>query len=178
MKCLLLLLLLISGLVFTAGAQKRLKTDVDKTTGDTTYSTSEERLYSKSGSTRSASEILKSTAYRTGDYIRLSFYIKTGRTSIFTIPSGSPAEITLADGNRVSFYTRTENQSRTLSSEYGSFAYVFFRINPAELRMLQNADVVSIRIQSSVGWMIYDLKSKQGDVLRKQLIRVTNTSEE
>lgn len=85
-----------------ATAQKKLKYDISKTTGDTSYHTPEDRLYVKAGSKGSIADQIKSSVYRRGNAFMICFSIETGRTSVLSIEEGDAAGITLQDGTTIS----------------------------------------------------------------------------
>lgn len=145
----------------TASSQK-LKTEVTAN-GDTIYSTKEQKIYTQPGSSKSVAEILRVYAFKNskpGSPLLLSFYIQTGRTSVFTIAPGAGMELTLKNGNTVTLYTRNGNQSKRLVSNYGCFIYVTYTLPAAEARMLQASPAKAIKVHASMGPMDYEIKEK------------------
>ncbi|MEO5564779.1 MAG: hypothetical protein ABIR18_15135 [Chitinophagaceae bacterium] len=149
-------------------AQKKLKYDIIKESGDTLFHTSEDRLYVQAG-TRSVGEELKSTIYKSNGTMRISFYIQTGRTSIFSIQGGASAEIKLQDGSTVTLYSRGDHDSRTTKRDYGCFLYAYYGLDRKAIQQLKSTPVNSIRIRSSAGNMNYEIKDKFSDVIADQL---------
>ena len=150
-------------------AQKGLKMEINKSTGDTTYNTSEQNIYVKAGSRNAAAEMLKTSVYKTGNRYFLSFYVQTGRTSVFSISRGDEAEITLEDGSKIILNCMGDRESRSMISYYGSYLFPTYPMDKNSREKLAGSPVSSIRIRASVGWMNYTLKSRDGDKIMDQL---------
>jgi hypothetical protein len=155
-------------ITFMASAQKKLKMDVTKS-ADTIYSTSEERLYVKAGATKSRAEHLKCSIYKINERYRLSFFVETGRTSVFTIGSGAAAEITLSDGAVVTIYSVSGSQSKVSAIAYGAWLYCSYELDRNSRQLLKDSKVTAIRINASVGPMDYEIKDKFSEVIGEQL---------
>ncbi|HTD92225.1 MAG TPA: hypothetical protein VK644_00365 [Chitinophagaceae bacterium] len=164
-----LLLLLILATSISAPAQKKLKHSIDKNTGDTTFYTGEDRLYTQAGATKSIGEILKSSVYKSRNGFMLSLFIQTGRTSVFSLEQGDPAELRLEDGTIIPLRNLTDNSSRVSSMGYGCFSYAYYRLLSDDVERLKSSPVTFIRIHTSGGNMDYSLKEKFGDVIGEQL---------
>ncbi len=150
-------------------AQKKLKTQVNKTTGDTLFSTPSEKIYTKPGSKGAVGEYLKTTVHRSSNGLMLGFEIQTGRTSIFTIGKGSIVEIHLQDNSVVELESLNNQESRASALGYGCFLFVYYRLTPKAIRSLESSNVSSIRINASVGPMDYEIKEKYAGDIGKQL---------
>jgi hypothetical protein len=157
------------GIAFTGTAQKGLKIEVNKSSGDTTYSTSEQKIYVKAGSKNAAAEMLKTTIYKTGRRYLLSFYVQTGRTSVFSISQGDEAEITLEDGSKVVLSCIGDRESRSMISYYGSYLFPTYNLDKNSTDALSSSPISSIRIRASMGWMNYTLKPRDADKVMEQL---------
>jgi hypothetical protein len=166
-----LLLLLIVTTSIAAPAQKKLKHLIDKNTGDTTFYTAEERLYTQSGATKSIAEMLKSSVYKGRNGFMLSIFIQTGRTSVFSLEQGDPAELRLEDGTVIPLRNLTDNTSRVSAMGYGCFTYAYYKLLGEDVQSLKASPVKFIRIHTSGGNMDYSLKEKFGDVIREQLLK-------
>lgn len=158
--------LISSGIV---SAQKKLKTQVNKTTGDTLFSTPSEKIYTKPGSKGAVGEYLKTTVHRSSNGFMLGFEIQTGRTSIFTISRGAIVEIRLQDNSVVELESLNNQESRASALGYGCFLFVYYRLTPKDIRNLESSNVSSIRINASVGPMDYEIKEKYASDIGKQL---------
>lgn len=151
--------------------QKKLKYDITSR-GDTSFHTSQERLYVKSGAPKSVSEQLSVTGYRTNGSYMLMFFIQTGRTSVFSIGQGSLAELKFDDGTSLTLSSISGSESRTSSMAYGSFMYVSYRIGTNALQQLKGSKISSIKINTSNGYMNYELKPKMASVISDVLLRL------
>lgn len=173
MKILQLLLVLVLG-TLTASAQK-LKTTITEA-GDTLYSTKDEKIYTKAGAPRSVGDYIKSSVYKLGHNGKpiLSLEIQTGRTSSFSIGSGSAADLTLKDGTVVTVYSRRDAQSKVSKVDYGCYIFPFYTLTEKDVRQLKTSPVSTIRIHASIGPMDYEIKEKFGDEISEQIEQVKN----
>lgn len=156
----------------SGSAQKKLKYDVIKSTGDTLFRTSEKRLYTQAGRSKAIGEILESTAYKSKNGISLAFSIQTGRTNNFSIKEGSRLELKQKNGESVSLHTYSYNSSRTSLMGYGCTMTVFYRLSKKDIAALKSSPIDFIVIQCSSGDMDYQLKEKAGDIIPEQLTRI------
>ena len=165
MKFLVLSLYLFAA-VFSYG-QGKLKMEITKA-GDTLYSTGDKKIYSSPGAKNSIAEVLKSTLYQSGGGFMLCLQIETGRTSVFTISSDEPVEISFTDGSMLALYSGTNSNSRRSNLNYGCYAFVFYTVSSQALSRLQSADIKTLVVNSSAGKITYELKEKNADVIRTQ----------
>lgn len=158
-------------LVFTctANAQKKLKYDIIKETGDTLFRSSEEKIYTKAGTRPAIGEYLKTTVYKSSTGYRLCFSIQTGRTNIFTISKGAAATILLEDGTSVILSSRSFNQSKNSVMGYGCYMFAFYELPYTARQQLQSSNVKTITLQASIGEMYYEIKGKFGDAIGEQI---------
>jgi hypothetical protein len=168
MKLIILLVMCVL-LVPSANAQKKLKYDIIKETGDTLFRSNEERIYIKAGTKPAIAEYLKTTVYKSSNNFRICFEIQTGRTNIFTISKGSAASILLENGTTVTLNSRSFNQSKTSALGYGCYMFVYYDLPYAARQQLQSSNVKSITLQASIGEMYYDIKSKFADDIAGQI---------
>lgn len=153
----------------TAIGQKGIKYDIDKQTGDTLFSTKEKTLYIKSGAKHSVADYLKSTVYKSKTGLMLSFSIQTGRTSVFSIGKGAACKITFKDATAITIYNTSSSQSKPSRLDYGSYLFVFYRLDASTLQQLKNSEISYITIQSSTGEMEYPIKEKNAGVIGEQI---------
>jgi len=158
--------------VMSVSAQKKLKYDIIKSTGDTLFRTSEKRLYTHAGGSKALGEILESTVYKSKNGISLAIDIQTGRTNTFTIKEGSRIQLKQKNGESVSLYANSYNSSRNSLLGYGCTMLVFYRVSKKDITQLKSSPIDFIVIQSSTGDMDYQLKEKAGDIIPEQLTRI------
>lgn len=168
MKLFLLLLSLIISLV--NHGQDKLKMEVTAN-GDTLYSTGDKKIYTAPGPRNALGETVKSEVYKSAAGISLSLYIQTGRTSVFTVSRDDAAEITFKDGSMLRLYPNSNSSSRRSSLSYGCWIFVFYRLDRSALEQLRSQDIASITVSASLGKMVYELKDKQADEIRNQVLR-------
>lgn len=174
MKCILLFLLLLQT---TAFAQRKLKYDISKESGDTVFYTSEERLYISAGDTygtgrdkrSTVADYLKSTVLKYPTGFALEFSIQTGRTNSFSIYSGQSAKLIMSDGSVISLSSRADYHSKKSSLGFGCWLFAFYTLSPAAIENIKNGTIVSIRIETSMGSFDYPLKEKAGTIIVEQL---------
>ena len=164
----LLICMLVTGKM---NAQKKLKFDVDKTTGDTTWRTSEERLYVKAGAKGSIAEYIKSTVYKKDNFFMLGFEIQTGRTSVFSIERDQSATITLQNGEEIVVNSLQNQSSKASHMGYGSFIFAFYELTSNDIKLLKSSPVSSIRVHSSTGNMDYEIKEKFSEIIKDQVLK-------
>ena len=175
MKPLLILSLLISSTLF---AQRKLKHDIIKETGDTIFYTSDERIYISAGQSSGSGRNRVSTV---GDYLKstvlkypstgfaLEFSIQTGRTNSFSIYKNHSATLFMADGTEIILNSRGEYSSKKSSMGYGCWVFAFYSLPDKTIESIKNGSVSSIRIESSMGTFDYPLKSKFSRTIAEQL---------
>lgn len=174
MKYLLILLLLLQT---TAFAQRKLKFDIIKESGDTIFYTSDERLYVTAGDTygsgrdkrTTVGDYLKSTVLKYPTGFALEFSIQTGRTNNFSIYTGQLAILKLNDGSVINLKSRSDYTSKKSSMGYGCWMYAFYTLPAAAMETLKTATISSIRIESSMGSFDYPLKEKAGTIIAEQV---------
>ncbi len=174
MKCILFFLLLLQT---TAFAQRKLKYDIIKESGDTVFYTSEERLYISAGDTYGTGRDKRSTI---GDYLKstvlkyptgfaLEFSIQTGRTNSFSIDAGQTAKLIMNDGSVISLSSRADYSSKKSSMGYGCWLFAFYNLSSSAIEKIKMGTIASIRIESSMGSFDYPLKEKAGMIIAEQL---------
>ena len=165
-----LLLLVFSAILINVSAQKKLKMEVDKQSGDTSYSTNEEKIYVKPGS-KSLAEMLKTIIYKNKNGFMLGFYIQTGRTNVFTISKGSELQISLGEDRNLFLSSLITNESNASGITYGGRTYAYYRLTESQVQQLKSSPVSNIRIHTSFGYMDYVISEKFSTVISKQLER-------
>ena len=174
MKVVLIFLLLLQT---TAFAQRKLKYDISKESGDTVFYTSEERLYISAGDTygtgrdrrSTVSDYLKSTVLKYPTGFALEFSIQTGRSNSFSIYKGQAAKLIMSDGSVISLPSRADYSSKKSSMGYGCWLFAFYTLPYSAIETIKNGTITDIRIESSMGSFDYPLKEKAGTIIAEQL---------
>ncbi|MBO9657289.1 MAG: hypothetical protein J7527_00535 [Chitinophagaceae bacterium] len=169
----LILLLLPLAIYNEAAAQKKLKMDVIKESGDTIWSTSEQRIYIQAGGPKAVGDYLKTTVLKTKAGYSLGLEIQTGRTNTFTIGRGAAADIELIDGTIVTLQSNSDNASRISRLNYGCYIFAYYRVDAGAFKQLQASPVKMIRIHASIGNMDYQIREKFSEAIQEQLIRIS-----
>jgi hypothetical protein len=174
MKCALFFLLL---LPTTAFAQRKLKYDIIKESGDTVFYTSDQRLFISAGNssgsgrdrTRTVGDYLKSAVLKYPSGFALEFSIQTGRTNSFWIYAGQTAKLIMSDGSEISLPSRADYSSKKSSMGYGCWLFAFYTLSASDIDKLKSGTVTHIRLESSMGSFDYPLKEKAGTIIAEQL---------
>jgi hypothetical protein len=172
MKHLILLTLPLTICLYT-NAQKKLKTDIIKETGDTLWSTSEQKIYTAPGGPKAVGDYLKTALYKNKAGYSLGLEIQTGRTNTFTIPRGAAIDLELTDGNTVTLQSNSNNSSRISRLNYGCYIFAFYRIDAAAFKQIRSSPVKMISVHASIGNMDYQIKDKFSNTLQEQLERIS-----
>lgn len=174
MKYVLIFLLLLQT---TAFAQRKLKFDIIKESGDTVFYTNEERLYVSAGDTYGTGRDKRSTV---GDYLKstvlkyptgfaMEFSIQTGRTNSFSIYAGQSVNLIMSDGSVISLPSRADYSSKKSSMGYGCWLFAFYTLSSSAIEKIKMGTIADIRIESSMGSFDYPLKEKAGTIIAEQL---------
>ena len=174
MKYLLIVLMLLQTSAF---AQRKLKYDIIKETGDTVFYTKEEKLYVSAGDSygsrnnkmRTVGDYLKSTVLKNPTGFVLEFAIQTGRSNSFSIYTGQLAKLIMSDGSVVSLPARADYSSKKSSMGYGCWLFAFYSLSSPAVETIKNGSLSSIRIESSMGSFDYPLKEKTATTIAGQL---------
>ena len=174
MKYFLIVFVLLQTTVF---AQRKLKYEISKESGDTVFYTSDERLYISAGDTygsgsnkrTTVGDYLKSTVLKYPGGFALEFSIQTGRTNSFSIYTGQSAKLIMEDGSVITLQSRSDYNSKKSSMGYGCWIFAFYTLSSAAIETLKNGSVSSIRVESSMGSFDYPLKEKAGTIIAEQL---------
>lgn len=174
MKVVLIFLLLLQT---TAFAQRKLKYDINKESGDTVFYTNDERLYVSAGDTygtgsnkhSTVGDYLKSTVLKYSTGFALEFSIQTGRTNSFSIYAGQSAQLMMSDGSAISLPSRSDYSSKKSSLGYGCWLFAFYTLSSTAIEKIKTGTINSIRIESSMGSFDYPLKEKARGIISEQL---------
>ena len=174
MKVVLFFLLLLQT---TAFAQRKLKYDINKESGDTVFYTNDERLYVSAGDTygsgsnkhSTVGDYLKSTVLKYSTGFALEFSIQTGRTNSFSIYAGQSAQLIMSDGSAISLPSRSDYNSKKSSLGYGCWLFAFYTLSSTAIEKIKTGTIHSIRIESSMGSFDYPLKEKARGIIAEQL---------
>ena len=174
MKYLLILLMLLQT---TAFAQRKLKYNISKETGDTVFYTNDERLYVSAGDTygtgnnkrTTVGDYLKSTVLKSPGGFVLEFSIQTGSSNSFSIYTGQTAKLIMKDGAIINLPCRADYNSKKSSMGYGSWVFAFYTLSAKAIETIKSGTITHIRVESSMGSFDYPLKEKVGTIIAEQL---------
>ena len=173
MKKFLLLLTLIGPLI--ASAQKLIKKpDIDKTTGDTTWKTSLDRIYNEG--TFSAADMLECSIMRKkNSYGLFTFMSRSGNKRIhFSIQK----RLTIKFTNNSTLVLEASRIGVDTTQAYDfpkklDICWAIYRLTSADVSILKDNTITDIQIETSKGNLDYAIKEKNSDLIAKQLAIIT-----
>ncbi|WP_074487658.1 hypothetical protein [Mucilaginibacter polytrichastri] len=180
MKILTLFTITALSIYSTAKAQKLEKPSIDKMTGDTTFKTTAERIYTSISWSGGETDILYSYAAKVkGDkFLILHINITNGKhSSVFAINKGSKTYLKLFDGSIIEMQPGTNEISEGqvfpgglgLNPNTRGDAYPIFELSPNLIDKLKSSEIKMIRIETSNGNMDFELKDKNSKVIAKEI---------
>ena len=174
------LLIAIILLPFTVSAQKLLKPEIDRITGDTTFSTSKEKLYLHGNYLTQQGEAVECLVMKTGRSISLILIPQTlNEKSFFTVVQGQKAYLKLKDNSLVTLTARASRVSDADVNEAGGTVYsngilkVPYALMSDDISKIKSSDLVFLRIETSIGNFDCDIKPKFSGVIMKEIELVT-----
>lgn len=171
MRLLFTLSMLIFSLMLCA---QKVHTKVDKFTGDTTYYTKPEMIYSKPSFTGTVGEQLRFTVVKFQQKTSIIFYLQTGKTSLFSINSNDDCSIKLEDGNVINLKIINDDVSDFApGSSRGSSGKIMLDLSDEDISKLKASSISAVRINTSSKRFDYDIKSKNKNDIQKALNAVT-----
>ncbi|MVN90780.1 hypothetical protein [Mucilaginibacter aquatilis] len=171
-----LLTIAIALTAYTASAQKLLKPEVDKISGDTTWKTSEEALYAKL-TLVGANELVTIQPVKDHSVCFVWICITKPKTDnkLYSILSGDKTILKLSDKSLINLTAAKNNLTEMMGSNtktYGSVGegtktLTPYAITKEDLQKLQTSPIEFVRISTTNGDQDYDVKPKMGEKVRK-----------
>lgn len=171
MKKVYLTVLLVGSMVFLAKAQKLEKPEIDKIKGDTTWRTSDERIYTQLGFV--TGRLLYVYAQKIGTSYLLCFRIdNVNGPHVWSIDENNITNIKFTDNSVLDLKPEVGGDARVT---YGSQAdrvinLVYYRLEKDDIETLKAKSVSIIRISTNgAGNLDYEIKPKNSDLIKKDL---------
>ena len=167
------MLICLIGLVYQGFCQKLEKPVIDKITGDTTISTSKERLVTNVNLV--SSDVLYIRLVKSKGKYFANFQIYKNSPVIFSVNKGDKAIIKLTDNSLVTLYSVDDLLSDNRVTSYGSNILndtkgsMFYLLQPADIEALKKTGVSVVRLETSKVNFDYDVKPKNADLIIKSL---------
>lgn len=170
MKSKLLKLLLVALFPLTAFGQKLQKPIIDKLTGDTTWSTSKEKLYLHGNYLTGQGEgvvcFLRSVKGAKGLILNIQ---TTNQKDYPTMITGRKAHLKLADGSIVVLICAANNFNMSGSElAVAGSSFGWFDLTPADIEKLSTQNLTFLRIETSSGDFDCEIKPKNAEMFKKQ----------
>jgi hypothetical protein len=174
MKKLLFIVFVVSP--FFAFAQKLEKPEVDKITGDTTFSTSKNKIGSETALWGADILFVSASKLKAG-YMLVFYLAKSGnRSTVYSINKGGRAILKLKGNDLVNLEAVSSEISKT---QYSSFNGIITSANSTisgyvlideNLNKLLSNQIAVIRIETSEGNVDFTIKDKNSDIIKNQLL--------
>jgi hypothetical protein len=157
-------------------SQKLLKPEIDKISGDTTWSTSSEALFAKV-TLVGANEIVGLQPKKLGlnTYVTYLSIMKPKTAQPYGITEGSKLYLKFTDKSLLTLQAFKDNlieKTGTNTSTFGSVAegtitYTIYALTKDQLNKLSTDTIEFARIESTAGNMDYDVKPKNAEKVQK-----------
>ena len=163
-----------AALSFSASAQKLEKPKIDKIKGDTTWSTSEERLYTHIGF--GSSDILYQKIEKIAGVYTLVFKIdRNNGTNFYGVRAEDITNIKFSDSCVLNLQPTVSGPSdvNLHSNGHRSIGLVFYALNQEQLVKLSTKAISFIRISSDKGDFDYEIKGKNSELIKNSIELIT-----
>ena len=175
-------LFIIIGLIpFVASAQKLQKPAVDRITGDTTWSTSKEKLYLHGNYLTGQGEGVLCWIKVNKDYKALVLNPQTmNQRTIYMITKGTKAYLKLSDNSTVTLTCATNDAGQADVGVAGNAvitngsAVGFYDISAEDIQKLSTTTLTFLRIETSSGNFDCEIKPKNAEMFKKQFALISN----
>ncbi|MBD1392654.1 hypothetical protein [Mucilaginibacter glaciei] len=165
-----LILIIVLFLPFIASAQKLQKPTIDKLTGDTTWTTSREKLFMHGNYLTGQGEValcfLRAAKGSKDLIINLQVVNKSNFPSMLT---GSKAYFKLADNSTIPL-TCAANDYHISGSDLAvaGSAYGLYTLTANDIAKLTSSDLTFLRVETTSGNFDCDIKPKNAEMFKKQ----------
>jgi len=165
-------------LPFIVNAQKLLKPDIDKLSGDTIWSTSKEKLYAHGNFLTAQGEAVECSVMRlerSKSKVLILNPQTLNQSGRFGISRGQKAYLKLSDNTNVTLESSTDDFGGGQNNYTGGIALRsrsavgYYDLSDADIKSLKSATLVFLRIETSAGNFDCDIKPKNAELLRKQI---------
>ncbi|MDN3579801.1 hypothetical protein [Mucilaginibacter flavus] len=171
MKKVYLTALLAAGIAISANAQKLEKPEIDKIKGDTTWKTSDERIYTQLG--LASGRLLYVYAEKIGQSYILCFRIDNmNGPRVWSVGAADITNIKFTDNSVLDLKPEVGGEARV---SYNSQAdrvinLIFYKLDKEDIETLRTKSVSVIRIATDgAGNFDYEIKPKNADLIKKDL---------
>ena len=152
---------------FCTSSNAQVKKSIDKISGDTTWFSAFEKLYSKASFSGTVGEQLKVVVSRDKKGYQMGVWLQTAKSLSYTINEGDTMRIKCKDETVINLPV-IGNGAETISDNLtGSTSITLFKLDNVNLKLLLEKEIVFIRIEGSPGYLEYDIKDKFQSVVSK-----------
>jgi hypothetical protein len=171
-----LLLIIIVMLPFVSSAQKLTKPAIDKLTGDTTWSTSKEKLYLHGNYLTGQGEgvVCWIRSYKGSKSLIVNIQT-TNQKNFPTMVTGGKAYFKLADNSTVTLTCSANDYSISGSNVViAGTAFGLYDLSTQDIAKLSSANLTFLRVETTTGNFDCDIKAKNAEMFKKQFPLVAN----
>ena len=168
-------------LPFMAYSQKLQKPVVDKISGETTLSTSKDKLYVHGNVLTQQGEAVECLVEKKGQVVTLILIPQTlNEKVVFTVAKGQKAYLKSTNGSMVTLASDSYLISDSKVDQAGGVVYsngllrVPYVLSAEDIEKLKTLELSFLRIETSTGNFDCDIKPKYADVIKKQLTLITD----
>jgi hypothetical protein len=165
-------------LPFTVSAQKLLKPNVDKISGDTTWSTSKEKLYFHANYLTSQGEAVECWVEQIGKLKAKALVLNPQTTNLskaFSILKDQKAYLKLSDNTTITLVSATYDYGTVNAGYAGDHlltkgaAIAFYTLSDSDIEKIKSSPLTFLRIQTTNGDFDCDIKPKFSEVIKKEI---------
>jgi hypothetical protein len=174
-----LLLILFLFLPFIVSAQKLLKPNIDKISGDTVWSTSTDKLYLHGNYLTQQGEAVQCFVVKIHNVHILYMIPQTlNEQSVFSIDKGQKAYLKFSDKSLITLTNDKYKISDANVFEAGNTVNdkgsitVSYILTDDDIKIINNADLTFVRFETSNSNFDCDIKPKFAELIRKQIALV------
>lgn len=145
---------------------------VDKITGDTTWHSGFEKLYSKASLSGNVGEQLKINASKDKNGYKLGLFVQTAKSIAYSMPEKSLMRIKLNDGSIVDLSSGGTGARDIADDISGGTGITVFILTDDQVKQLSNKQIIFIRLEGRPGSLEYDIKEKFQKVISECLSKI------
>ncbi len=172
-----LTIILTFGICLAANAQKLEKPKIDKIEGDTTWRTSDERIYTKLG--WASGDVLYAYALKIRKSYVLALRLESANgPGYFTIGKDNITNIKFTDNSILDLVPANEDdyaRKQYFDTGTKTTALVYYHLSGTAIEQLKTKLVAIIRISTSgAANLDFEIKTKNADIIKKEIVLITS----
>ncbi|HVW98606.1 MAG TPA: hypothetical protein VHA56_21745 [Mucilaginibacter sp.] len=156
-------------ITLSASAQKLEKPDIDKISGDTTYTVKEQML---ANPFQVRGHYLGGNMVKGKRYYMIRFHVKEGLGDYYSVYKGDKAVIKFADGTIINIFATFDEHASMTGSGLAemSESFLYYDLTDDDVKYLTEKKLAVVRIITSKDFYDFEIKDKHADVIQKQML--------